>query len=59
MYNIYLTSESENKLKAVYSNIKSFYILDGESFVKKLGIDLSKPSSIYLANDEIMNIIIS
>ena len=54
-----MTSESENKLKQIYSNIKSFFILDVSSFIKNLGLDMSKPTSIYLANDEILKLILS
>lgn len=54
-----MTSESESKLKQVYSNIKNFYILDADKFIKSLDLDMSKQSSIYIANDEIKKIIIS
>lgn len=54
-----MTSESENKLKTMYANIKNFFILDVASFIKNLGIDMSKQSSIYLANDEIQKLILS
>lgn len=59
MCNIYMTSESENKLKSLYSNIKSFYIFDCQAFIKSLAIDMSKPSSIYLVNDEITRVILA
>lgn len=59
MYNIYMTSESESKLNAVYSNIKNFYVLDVQKFIKSLGLDMSKQSSIFLANDEIEKVIIA
>lgn len=59
MYNIYITSESENKLKSIYNNLKNFYILDSVSFVKSLGIDMTKPTSTFLANDEISKAISS
>ncbi len=54
-----MTSESESKLKQVYSNIKNFYILDADKFIKSLDLDMSKQSSVYIANDEIKKIIIS
>lgn len=59
MYNIYITSESENKLKSIYNNLKNFYILDSVAFVKSLGIDMTRPTSIFLANDEIIKTISS
>lgn len=54
-----MTSESESKLKQVYSNIKNFYILDADKFIKSLDLDMSKQSSVYIANDEIKKIIVS
>lgn len=59
MYNIYMSSDSESKLKTVYSNIKNFFILDVQAFVKSLNIDMNKPTSVYLINDEIEKLIIS
>jgi len=53
MCTLYMTSESETKLKSIYANIKNFFILDVQSFIKSLHIDMNKPSSVYLANDEI------
>lgn len=54
-----MTSETEFKLKQIYTNIKNFFILDAEAFVKNLGIDMTKPTSIFLVNDEIEKLILS
>lgn len=59
MCTLYMTSESETKLKSIYANIKNFFILDVQSFIKSLHIDMNKPSSVYLANDEIQKLILS
>lgn len=55
--NIYVTTESENKLKMLFSNIKSFFILDVQSFVNSFKLDLNKQSNIYFVNTEILNAI--
>ena len=57
MCNIYLTTEPENKLKMLFTNIKSFFILDVQAFINNLNLDLTKPCNIYLVNTEIMNTI--
>ena len=57
MCNIYITTESENKLKMLFTNIKSFYILDVQNFINSLKLDLNKPSNIYFINTEIINLI--
>lgn len=54
-----MTSESESKLKQIYTNLKYFYILNASEFVKSLDIDMSRPSSIYIANDEIQKTILA
>lgn len=51
--NIYMSSESENKLSAVITNIKNFFIFDAQEFVKTFKLDLTKPSNIYFINNEI------
>lgn len=48
-----MTSDSEIKLRSIYSNLKNYYILDVQSFIKSLNLDMSKPSSIFIINDEI------
>lgn len=55
--NIYVTTESENKLKMLFANIKSFFILDVQSFVNSFKLDLTKQTNIYLINTEIINAI--
>lgn len=51
-----MTSDSENKLRSIYSNLKSYYILDVQAFIKSLNLDISKPSSIFIINDEIQTL---
>ena len=41
----------------MFSNIKNFYVLDVASFVKRMNLDTTKPSSIYLINEEITSLI--
>lgn len=57
--NVYVTTETENKLKMLFTNIKSFYILDIQSFVNGFKLDLTKTSNIYFVNAELMNILCS
>lgn len=59
MSTIYMTSDSESKLRSIYSNLKNYYILDAQAFIKSLNLDLSKPSSIYIINDEIQTLLMS
>lgn len=51
-----MTSDSENKLRTIYSNLKNYYILDVQAFIKSLNLDISKPSSIFIINDEIQSL---
>lgn len=53
--NVYVTTESENKLRMLFTNIKSFFILDVQSFVSGFKLDLSKQSNVYFINTEILN----
>lgn len=57
MCNIYITTEPESKLKMLFSNIKSFFILDVQTFINNLKLDLEKPANIYFINTEIINLI--
>lgn len=59
MNTVYMTSDSETKLRSIYSNLKNYFILDVQSFIKSLNLDLSKQSSIYIINDEIRNLMLS
>lgn len=53
----YLTVESIQKIKNVFVNLSSFYILDVEEIIKTLGLDINKPSSVYFVNNHIKNLI--
>lgn len=52
--NIYVTTETEPKLKMLFTNIKSFFILDVQSFVNSYKLDLNKQSNVYLINTELI-----
>ena len=52
--NIYLTTETENKLRTIISNIKSFYIIDVQSFINSFQLDLTKEYNIYFLNSELL-----
>lgn len=54
-----MSSDNESKLKQIYANIKNFFVLDVQAFVKSLNIDMNKPTSIYLVNEEIERLITS
>ena len=57
--NIYITTETEPKLKQIFCNAKDFYMLDVQKLIKSMNIDIKKPSSIYLINEEIEKTIMS
>lgn len=52
--NLYLTTETENKLRTIISNIKSFYIIDVQSFINSFQLDLTKQYNIYFLNSELL-----
>jgi len=54
-----MTSVNIETLRNVYVNIKNFFVLDVQSFIKDMNLDMTKASSIYLVNDEIQRLIIS
>lgn len=56
MGNIYITSESENKLKSLYTNINKFYIIDVMGIAKMMKIDLKRQTGVYLLNEELRQI---
>ena len=51
--NLYVTSEPQAKIENVIVNAKNFYIFDVQDFVASFGLDVTKPSNIYLINNEI------
>lgn len=57
--NIYITTEPESKLKVLFSNIKSFYILDVQQYISDVKLDLTKQCNVYLVNTEIMNMVMT
>lgn len=54
-----MTTESEQKLKQIFSNLKNFFVLDIDAFVKSMNVDLTKQTSVYLVNSEIEKLILS
>lgn len=52
--NLYLTTETENKLRSIISNIKSFYIIDVQTFINSFQLDLTKEYNIYFLNSELL-----
>lgn len=54
-----MTTEPEQKLKQIFSNLKNFFVLDIDAFVKSMNVDLTKQTSIYLVNSEIEKLILS
>ena len=59
MCNIYMTTESEQKLKQIFSNLKNFFFFFFDEFVKSMNVDLTKQTSVYLVNSEIEKLILS
>lgn len=55
--NIYITTESEQKLNVLFSNIKNFYIIDVQSFINSFKLDLSKQYNIFFLNSELLSMI--
>lgn len=53
MANIYITTESESKLKSLFVNTKDFFALDVQQLISEMNVDLTKTSSIYLINEAI------
>ena len=54
-----MTTEPEQKLKQIFSNLKNFFVLDIDAFVKSMNVDLTKQTSVYLVNSEIEKLILS
>ena len=55
--NLYITIESERKLKNVFSNLSGFYIINVDTLLSDSNLDLSKRSHCFLINSEISRLI--
>lgn len=55
----YATIEPCRKLKNLFSNLSQFYIIDVDILLSESGLDMSKPSHVFLANSEIERLIIN
>ncbi len=55
--NLYVTAESDRKLKNVFSNLSGFYIINVDSLIEMSHLDLSKNAHCFLMNSEIERLI--
>lgn len=53
----YVTVESYKKLKNVFTNLNTFYIIDIDSLIGESGLDPNNPSHRYIINSEIERLI--
>ena len=55
--NLYVTTESDRKLKNVFSNLNGFYIINVDSLVEMSHLDFTKNAHCFLMNSEIERLI--
>lgn len=55
--NLYVSTESDRKLRNVFSNLSGFYIINVDMLVEASRLDLSKNSHRFLMNSEIERLI--
>lgn len=53
----YITVESYRKLKNVFTNLNTFYIIDIDSLLKESNLDASRPAHRFIINTEIERLI--
>lgn len=53
----YATIEPCRKLKHLFSNLSSFYIIDVDTILSESGLDINKPSHQFLLNTELRRLI--
>lgn len=53
----YVTIEPCRRLKNIFSNLSSFYIIDVDTIIKSSGIDMSKKCNRFLVNSELERLI--
>lgn len=55
--NLYVTSESYYRVKTRFTNINSFALIDVNSIIKELNLDLSKIFNKFIVQDEIKRLL--
>lgn len=55
--NLYVSTESDRKLRNVFSNLSGFYIINVDSLIEMSHLDLSKNAHCFLMNSEIGRLI--
>ena len=55
----YATIEPCRKLKNLFSNLSSFYIIDVDEILAESGLDTNKPSHKFLINSELERLIVN
>lgn len=55
----YATIEPCRKLKNLFSNLSSFYIIDVDEILIESGLDINKPSHKFLINSELERLIVN
>lgn len=53
----YITVEPSNKLKHIFTNLGSFYIIDVDTLIFNSGLDINNASHVFLINSEISRLI--
>lgn len=53
----YITVESYRKLKNVFTNLNTFYVIDIDSLLKESNLDASRPAHRFIINTEIERLI--
>jgi len=57
--NIYFTVEPCKRLKNLFSNLSSYYIIDVDSILEGTGLDINKKAHQFLINNELERLLIS
>ena len=55
----YVTVESYRKLKNVFTNLNTFYIIDIDSLIAESGLNVNIPSHRFIINSEIERLIVT
>lgn len=55
--NLYVSTESDRKLRNVFSNLSGFYIINVDALVEMSHLDLTKNAHCFLMNSEIERLI--
>ena len=53
----YITIEPYRKLKNVFTNLNTFYIIDIDTLISESGLDVTKPTHRFIVNTEIERLI--